>query len=118
MPYTVSLDNHWYRHSLRQNLELVRVFFVSCSCFGYFRPCHKFCVNGRVLLKVGTRPSNNIANWLTASPQSFMDIVQRVLAFFIARYITLYIESSSGKLDLFLVTFLKLKFKDSIVFVV
>ena len=47
---------------------------------------------------------------MTASPQSLMDIVQRVLAFFIAGYITLYIESSSGKLDLFLVTFLKKKF--------
>ncbi len=74
------------------------------------RPCHKFCVNGRGWLKTGTRTSNNIENWLTASPQSLMDIVQRVLAFFIAGYITLYIESSSGKLDLFLVTFLKKKF--------
>ena len=47
-----------------------------------------------------------------------MDIVQRELAFLIARYITLYIESSSGKLDLFLVTFRKEKFRDSIALVV
>ena len=31
-----------------------------------------------------------------------MDMVQRALAFFIARHITLYIEFSSGKLDLIL----------------
>ncbi|MEE3411483.1 MAG: hypothetical protein VZQ47_11375 [Treponema sp.] len=36
----------------------------------------------------------------------------------IVRYITMYIESSSRKLDLFLVTFLKEKFRDSIALVV
>ena len=43
------------------------------------------------------RPSKRIVNWLTAGPQSLMGIVQWVPAFFIAKYIILYIESSSGK---------------------
>lgn len=40
------------------------------------------------------------------------------LAFFMARYITLYIDSSSGKLDLFRVTFRREKFSDSMALVV
>ena len=57
-------------------------------------------------------------NWLTAGTRSLMGIVQWVPAFFIAKYIILYIESSSGKVDLFLVIFRKLKFNDSIALVV
>ncbi len=37
-------------------------------------------------------------------------MVHQVLTFLIARYIPLYIESSSGKLDLFLVTLLQIKY--------
>ena len=59
-----------------------------------------------------------MANWLTASPQSLIGIVQRALAFFMARYITLHIDPSSGKLDLFRVTFRREKFSDSVALVV
>ena len=50
--------------------------------------------------------------------KNYRKLVYRQSPVFIARYITVYIESLSGKLDLFRVTFLKGKFNDSIALVV
>ena len=67
---------------------------------------------------IGTRPSNRIANWLSAPLQFGIGNVHLRLMLRKAKYISLNTASSFGNSARFLLTFRSAALSDSIVFVV